>query len=306
MKKVFAIGNKITAAFIALFTLLAVFMPSFPMIEPFRDHLAHVLILLMISGLIGLVISNTTVIFTSFGCAMLLAIFLKNASNTDLKNAAPNDQPSIKVKHINLSLIDNAETLQLLVTQDSLVDIISFQEYTPDWIPVIRQLLPEYYHFFESTRIDVFGKAIYSRLPLLQTECKISGDNYDISRKVIKSKDTFTLMSSYVLPALDSTSNNKAKAHLTSIKDFTDQCPSKNFLIFGEFNQVYWSPELMAFRKQSQLLNSRRDVSLNTTKVPYNHIFFKGNIECTHFSEVFDRQAVQVGCTGVFQLKQEM
>lgn len=276
-------------------------MPSLPMIQPFIDHLGHVLIVLMLSGLMGLVISNNTIIFTSFGCAMLLAIFLKNASNPELKYAKPNNESSITVEHINLSLIENDKVLKEIIERDSSIDIYSFQEYTPDWAMIIPKLLKKHNHVIDSIRIDVFGKAIYSTLPLIKDK---NGENRhrDICHKLVKNQDTFMLVSTYVQPALDSTSTANAKNHLNDLNVMLNLFGHSNILLLGEFNQVYWSGDLMEFRKKSDLVNSRHDVSINT-KVPYNHIFFRGNIECRHFQDVLDKQENQVGCLGTFQIK---
>ena len=86
MKRVAGIGNKIVAAMILLITVTAIFIPSIDFTEKLQDYLVHILFFLLVSGLIGLIISNKIILFTSFGCAAALALFLKNASNTELKN----------------------------------------------------------------------------------------------------------------------------------------------------------------------------------------------------------------------------
>ncbi len=303
MKAAIKWGNKITAGFIILFTLLAVFAPSLPMVVPFTEYLFHVLILMLISGLIGLVISSRTVMFTAFGCAMVLAIFLKNASNEDLRSPDVNLNTSIKVAHINLSSVSDVETLQQVLSNDSLVEIYSFQEYTPDWATIMPSLMKaKYPNAITDIQIDVYGKAVFSKYPFsTQSQPKFGGIKI-IDVNVVKERDTFKVASSYIIPALDSVSTFRAKLQMkemqTSFKKY-----NKHLIVMGEFNQVYWTSEIIEFRKQCNLSNSRREVKISQSKMPYNHIFYSNDLECFSFAELEDNEGTHLGCIGSFQIK---
>ena len=117
MRNILRIGNKIIAVILVLLTLTAVFIPSFGIFNSVEDYMVHFLFFLLVSGLIGLIISNETILFTSFGCAAILAVFLINASNTELKDPHINDQFRVSVAHINLSLITDVNDVIKVLKQ---------------------------------------------------------------------------------------------------------------------------------------------------------------------------------------------
>ena len=121
MKSIIQLGNKIAALFIIILTVVAVFIPSFAIIDNVQDYMVHFLFFLIVSGLIGLVINNRIVLFASFSCAVLLAVFLKNASNSELKNPKINDEIRVSVAHINLSLITDVEVVRNIINHQDIV-----------------------------------------------------------------------------------------------------------------------------------------------------------------------------------------
>jgi endonuclease/exonuclease/phosphatase (EEP) superfamily protein YafD len=295
-------GNKITVAFIILFTLLTVFMPSFSMVEPFRDYLVHVLMAMMILGFLGLILSSRSVMFSGFGCAMLLAIFLKNASNTELKNAAINQNVQLKVAHINLSLLSDPNMIAVFMAKDTLIDVYSFQEYTPDWASLMPTIMAKYPFKYEDVQIDVFGKAVFSKTKIDSMKRTDFGGVKALDIQVNKDNKVFRLVSAYLIPALNSSSVKQAKLQLNAMEnDFRND--KNNLVLLGEFNQVYWSSDIMDFRKNTQLLNSRRNVNISDPKMPYDHIFYSPKLECTDFGELSDSTNLHIGCTGAFQIK---
>jgi hypothetical protein len=259
---------------------------------------------LIISGLIGLIVNSKTVLYTSFGCAAALALFLKNASNTELKNPKPNDKDKITVAHLNMSLITDVETVQRII-QDSTIDVISLQEYTPDWANIIPQILNDRYpHFYEDVRMDLYGKSMYSKFPITSHELITSEGVPNLEVQVQVGQEVFTILSTYLVPALDGKSKLVAKAQINDLCNYS-LAEKKTRIIMGEFNQVYWSHDILTFRTKTGLLNSRRNVNPNTFKMPYNHIFYTPNVECYHFDELTDIAGEYIGSKSSFQLKSE-
>ena len=267
MRRLFKTGNKIVAALIILATVLAIFLPIFELNTHFQDYLVHFLIFLIISGLIGLIVNSKTVLYTSFGCAAALALFLKNASNTELKNPKPNDKDKITVAHLNMSLITDVETVQRII-QDSTIDVISLQEYTPDWANIIPQILNDRYpHFYEDVRMDLYGKSMYSKFPITSHELITSEGVPNLEVQVQVGQEVFTILSTYLVPALDGKSKLVAKAQINDLCNYS-LAEKKTRIIMGEFNQVYWSHDILTFRTKTGLLNSRRNVNPNTFANP--------------------------------------
>ncbi|MBK7699496.1 MAG: hypothetical protein IPJ39_12560 [Saprospiraceae bacterium] len=97
MKGFINAGHRIIASIVILFTLFVVFIPQIEFNFNIEDYLVHFLMLLIFSGIVGLIISNKIVLYTSFGCAAILALFLKNASNSQLKKLKTNFHMTIRM-----------------------------------------------------------------------------------------------------------------------------------------------------------------------------------------------------------------
>lgn len=109
-------------------------------------------------------------------------------------------------------------------------------------------------------------------------------------------------ISTYVLPPFGDNEFLKTKNHLNHISQLinTKEMP---FIVSGDFNLVYWSNEIKSFRNSSNLNNSRRDVSQNLLKIPYEHIFFSNKLECVLFEEIKDDTGGNLGIKGSYQHK---
>lgn len=302
MKRIIDAGNKIISLLIVIMTVLAIFLPILDINIHFQDYLVHFLLLLILSGLIGLIINNNLILYTSFGCAAALALFLKNASNTELKNPKINDENKLTIAHLNVSLITDIETIQNII-KDKQIDVISFQEYTPDWAAIMPEILKkEFPYQYNDVRMDLYGKSFYSKYSLQKNKILKYIDIPNLESEIQLGKDTFKIFSTYLTPALDGRSKSMAKEQFDDLTAYHLREPNPKIII-GEFNQVYWSHDILNFRTKTGLLNSRRNVSPTTFKVPYDHIFYTPDLECYQFEELNDIYGNHIGCKASFQLK---
>lgn len=301
MKKLAGIGNVIVAGFFIVMTSISVFLPSFTIAETMQDHLVHILFILLVSGIIGLVISSNLILYTSFGCAATLALFLKSASNTELKNPEVNDGDKFVVAHVNLSITDPQQIQTALIGRQ--VDAISFQEFTPDWAKVMPVILDTaFIYSYQNVRMDLYGKMIVSKYPMINNENIMYDDIPNLDVEIEKNNKKYRLISSYMIPALDNASRQKAKAQFTVLEKKLSHKPQK-IIVLGEFNQVYWSNDILTFRNRTGLLNSRRNVNPSEFKMPYDHIFYSADLECFRFDELSDTDRNHIGCFASFQVK---
>ena len=302
MTNILRFGNKLIAAVIIILTITAVFIPSLSMLDQATDYLVHFLFLLIISGLIGLIVNSRTILFTGFACAAILALFLKNASNTELKDPKINDHGFISVAHVNLSLVTNVETIQDIIKQSDL-DVISFQEYTPDWANIIPHLAAESYPFsYKDVRIDLYGKAVFSKYEIKNSRITSYMEIPNVVVDIMKKNQIFKIVSSYMVPALDKLSKVKAKYQYKMLGNDIIQNQT-NLIVMGEFNQVYWSHDIIEFRSKTKLLNSRRDINPSSFKMPYDHIFYAPMLECYNFEDISDNEGNHIGCKSFFQMR---
>ncbi len=301
MKKLGGIGSVVVAGFFIVMTSISVFLPSFTIAETMQDHLVHILFILLVSGIIGLIINSNLLLYTSFGCAATLALFLKSASNTELKNPEINDGDKFIVAHVNLSITDPKQIQTSLIGKH--VDAISFQEYTPDWAEVMPEILDTAFRYsFQNVRMDLYGKMIVSKYPMIKNENILYDDVPYLDVEIEKNNKKYRLISTYMIPALDNASRQKAKAQFEVLEKELSHKPQK-IIVLGEFNQVYWSGDILTFRNKTGLLNSRRNVNPSEFKMPYDHIFYSADMECFHFDELSDTERNHIGCIASFQIK---
>ena len=48
-------------------------------------------------------------------------------------------------------------------------------------------------------------------------------------------------------------------------------------------------------------MNSRRDISQSVLSIPYDHIFYSEDLECTKFIDLLDQGSTRLGIQGDFQ-----
>lgn len=301
MKRFLSFGNFFIGIAIISLTLILIFLPNYNMLEFLNEYMLHYVLFLLFSGLIGLIIQNKFILYISFGCAFMLTLFLKYNSNTDLKLPKPNNQPTLGLIHINLSSISGIEDLQRLL-KDQAYDVISFQEYTPDWTEVLEEVFVDSFPYKHlDVQLTYHGKAIFSKHSFIVKPDVILNDIEALHLELNKGGEIYQLISVYLTPPLnekDKKANEKEIIHLTKV---VSSLAAPTF-VFGELNRVYWAKPVIQFRKQSLLMNSRRNAPLSF-KTSYNHIFYSGDMECYHFEDVFDKSNVTIGCRGLYQKK---
>lgn len=276
-----------------------------PLIRRISEYSVHIMLGILGFSLLSLVLGRTKIMFAGFACAAALCIFLKDASNNTLKLPKENTEAKLNVAHINLSnLTFEFSDLKSMLDEEK-IDLVSFQELTPDWNIVLNDLLKDEFPFSKSeVRIDPYGMALFSRIPFKTTDSFKCADKPNLKLTVEKEGKQFQVICSYLTPALDQKSIETASTQLTRIADEIKK--SEHPLIaLGEYNMVYWTNEIREFRSDTKLTNSRRGLSDGNLRVPYDHIFFSEGLECTEFKEMKDDEQNYVGIMGTYQLSSE-
>ena len=183
------------------------------------------------------------------------------------------------------------------------VEVISFQELTPDWDYRLKEELEAQYPYTKSiVRIDPYGMAIYSKVPFATERTFQCGDKSYLDISVKKDNEPFELISSYLTPALEQNSIATASQQLKTIASQVKHAEHP-VLALGEYNMVYWTNEIREFTTSAALTNSRRGLT-EGLRVPYDHIFFSPGLECTEFRELKDSTQNYIGIIGTYQIKQ--
>jgi len=72
-------------------------------------------------------------------------------------------------------------------------------------------------------------------------------------------------------------------------------------VVIGDYSRVYWQAEMVKFRNNSKLNNSRRSTALSSPN-PYDHIFYSDELECVQFDEIRESNQNHIGITGTYQI----
>lgn len=285
--------------------LLFVFIPSIEIFKHLSDYMFHAMIAYLMLGMILFVFNKRRIMFASLAACVILGIFLKTASNEHLVLPRLNNLPVVDIAHFNLANIQSNPDSLISLIKGLDPDIISFQEFTPDWDKFFIKYIPSDYEYFsKEVRIDPYGMCIFSKYPIDNASLYFHDEIPNYTSRLVKDDLTISLFSSYLLAPFQPSGRIDNKSHLQKIVNKVNVSPFPS-IVMGDFNMVYWANEIMRFRADAELSNSRREVKVGNFKMPYDHLFFSNDLECTNFMELNDFNDNHIGIYGEYQLKSE-
>ena len=259
---------------------------------------------MLLIGFGALTINYTKVMATSLGACMVMCIFLKNESNDTMVMPIANTEAKLSVAHFNVSNIQDLD--HLINTLDELdADLLSFQELTPDWNYILQEKLKTHYPYNMSiVRIDPYGMAMYSKENFASMDTFMFDNKPNLQAELLIDNKTISVFGSYIVPEITKSSTLQTREHLDMIS-YKIKDKQSPVIALGDYNMVYWANAISRFRAKAQVIHSRRDVSEDGLKPPYDHIFFSTDMECTKFENINDLQENHIGILGVYQIKSE-
>jgi hypothetical protein len=285
---------------ILLLCLLIVAGPEVLFTRTLSEYAFHIMIMLFLCGFILFFLNKFRTMFVSFASCAVLCVFIKNESNGDFITPKENNKYKLNINHINLSSVSNIGELSKHLLK-SKADVISFQEVTPEWSQILDNELDKVYmNKYKSVRIDPFGKAIYSKYPFEICDTINKELSFDVVGKIRKNGKIYTLISSYLTPALDKNSLTKAKQQMKNISNYINS-NDESAIVLGDFNMVYWAQEISDFRESCRLSNGRKDVIPVAMKVPYDQVFYTKDIQCVSVQDLFISENERVGLSTIVQ-----
>jgi len=286
-------------------TAIVMLSPQVPLIRKVSEYSVHIMLGMLVFSMLAMVARKSKVMFMGLACTAALCVFLKNASLNTLNYSEANKESKLNVAHINLGNItfEFDEIADLL--EEEAIDIISFQEFTPDWHVFLHEKLKNTYRYSKTeVRIDPYGLAVFSKMPIVVSDTFLCEGIPNLNVIVEKEGKHFELISSYLTPALDNKSLTIASKQLSRIAEKINSS-EQPLIALGEYNMVYWANEIRSFRSKTNLQNSRRDLVEGNLRVPYDHIFFSSNLECTQFKEMKGASQNYIGIMGTYQIKKD-
>ena len=294
--------NHVLGLMLVFVTLTVIFPGDVNLFKQFSNYGVHITLGLFAFSMFLFILNKKRLMFVSMACTTLLCLFLKNQGNLLLLLPQENQDDAVSIAHINL----NSHQMDLNAFSEYLMrldaDIISLQEYSPYWDKVLENTLYETYpHQLKESRIDPHGIALFSKLPMNSFRMEYFGEKPCIISEFLISTIPVVIYSTYITPPLDRINSRMADQQLIGLAERI-QNHHKPTIIVGEFNEVYWSNRIRTFRSINNLHNSRRDIMPSSLSVPFDHIFFTNDLECTFFKELIDDSGTKIGMVGKYQI----
>ncbi len=280
---------------------LTIYTPEIPFIQNGVRYAHLILFSFLLVGLIFMMYDRSRLMFVSLGCCAALSLFLKNASNDRLTLPQANAESKISIIHLNTSNLNRFDLIDSMLVQYD-PDIISVQELTPDWNAYLSEKLIEKYPFYNTqVRIDFNGMGMYSKLAMMTSDTFLFDEKPNLVCQIKTDQLNLNIFSSYVL-SLSEKERENIKGHFNKIADRV-QSIDDAVISLGEFNMVYWDSEIINFRRNTALKNSRSYTSEIITAPSSDHMFYSDQLECIQFMDLTDDNNNHLGILGRFQFK---
>lgn len=310
------IVNKKSISFLIAALLLAgvvliLFTPSVPILKRFSNFTVHIMLGYLLAGMFFFVFDQKRLMIASLiGCGVL-CLYLKNASNQNMRLAAETSAPKLKIALVNLSFAEDGyvETVNHIKSLDA--DIVAVQELTPDWQGFFRDSLLEAFPFrHQMVRIDPFGMGVFSKFEFCEIDTFFYGDIPNLRTSITLNEEyPIHLIHSLSLPAINNSAYARVQSHFEVIQMYIDTIDGA-VITLGDYNLPSWSSELQEFKFKADLNDSRRDVtprsaegSVSLFRIPNDHIFYRDALSCTEFNVILNSSTSHLGICGTYQLK---
>ncbi|MEP7194951.1 MAG: endonuclease/exonuclease/phosphatase family protein [Saprospiraceae bacterium] len=294
-----------------LVTCIFIFPPEYLLAKQFSKYAVHWMFLCLIIGIACMFLNLENLLFTSFGCSGILATLLLYSYNSSINLADEKIKESISIEFINptISTDDFDKTFSLLLRQDP--DVLVLEEVTPEWRWITEELSEKYKFSVVLSRVDPFGKAIFSKFKFEQIDTlEYKNNPIIIANARVNDNKIIQISAANALPSITMTDFNKLNLYLEKLSKviLSNKLP---LILSANFNLVPWSKELRDFKLQTDLNSSRRDnndgSALKTIwsffNIPKNEIFYSKELECSEFKEIYDSNLNTIGLFGRYQFK---
>ncbi len=291
--------------------VLIFFTPMVGFLKRLSNFSVHIMLLYLLTGMFFFLYDQKRLVIVSLACCGTLCLFLKNASNQDLRLAQINAGPRLSVSLVDLSLAEDGyeKTIEHIRKTDA--DVISVQELTPNWLPVLNDLLCKDYPFhYTMARIDPFGMGVYSKLPMTEIDTFYFGQIPNLVTSVNVVEDfPFHIIHSISEAPVNQEAYADIEAHFRKMSRYLASLDGPVITV-GNYRLPSWAPEIQAYKFSAGLKDSRRDGLPRPSKgiasffgVPVDHIFFSEGLECTNFKVLLNDNYSHLGIYGSYQLK---
>lgn len=297
---------------VALVSLFFLFPPTgFLWALQISNYTIHWMLFCLLGGIIALFLGFERLLYFCFISSGVMAFFLMNSFNTELKLNGFSSPNALNVLFVNPTLGEDAFQRLSSSLLNKNPDIIILEEFTPDLTEAITPWAEKFPYQYSMPRIDPLGKAVLSKFPISVPQINEILDLPVLTIQVINPQnDSFQLMIVNHLPPVTLMAYQRLTLFLDKLSDVIRN-GENNFILVADFNVVPWSRELRNFRQNSGLMASRMD---NTVSGPsYKsmdilnnfslEIMYSKNLECSQVELLKDSKNIPVGVLARYQEK---
>ena len=301
--KSFLIQSTIGASMMAG-VLLVILNPNYPIFKTTTNYAVQIMFVYLFASIGFLLLKKPGLLFTGFACTAALCLFLQQSSNKDLVFPKINGEQKISVAQFNMSAASDDVNASIKSIIEADADVISLQEITPDWQPILKtKLAKKYpYHSLVYRTEDFLGIALYSRFPFTKMDTIYCEKTPNLIAKVEVDRQPIYLAATYFYPELNDSDLDRIDKHKSILKTYFQQVHDP-VINFGEFNQVQWTSFIKEYKNEMNLLDSRRFPFFDN---PTDHIFFSKDFECIDFKTITNAYTNHLGICGEYQIKMNL
>lgn len=218
-------------------------------------------------------------------------------------------KPRLKIAHFNVLMFNKkkAKTIQTILKCEA--DLVSLQETNEKWTSEIEKAVKKEYPYsvyFPSEKC-CFGISLLSKKPLYNTLVTFHGGVPNIEADMIFNGTVTHLITSHTSSPISSDHLENRNQHIKDLKNHITQIDSPTIVI-GDFNTVPWDNNLISFKNDTQLIDSRKSLDstfpsyLGAAGIPIDYIFHSQEIACTQFQTVKMEGSDHFGIMGEFTI----
>ncbi|MBT8218375.1 MAG: endonuclease/exonuclease/phosphatase family protein [Bacteroidia bacterium] len=294
-----------------MITLMVIFNAQLNILKWITNYGVQIMLGMLILGFLFFIFGQERLMFSSLICCAFLCLFLQRSANKHLVLPNPSIGSAIKIAHANLTNITGNLDMALEEISKTDADIISLQEVNFSLNERIQDIFSQDYPYMtrpmkenDFWSVAVMSKSAfqgldtfyYDGIPNIHAKITLDNENRPIH-----------IISAYLLPPFTDPLGNSFQEHLDIIaskrRSLTDP-----YLVFGDFNVAGWYDEILDFREQAQLMDSRRGYMPavnNLFGYPVDHIFYSDQLKCIGFEIIKDQDSQEIGILGTYQFDEE-
>ncbi len=296
----------IISALIVLGAAFCIFAPNYYLFKLGSEFAIQIMLGYLVGGFVFLYFQQPKLTFTSFACCAGLCLFLKYSTNAEMKAPIITDSEIVNIAHFNLASTgsDYEKTIENIKETDA--DLVSIQELTPDWLPILESELSDLYpHSSSIVRMDPFGIAVFSKRPMLSMDTFYYENIPNLAGTLACEKGDKALhfIAAHTTPPLYRTAHERMQQHLEVIGNYINKVDLP-VITMGDFYAPPWCREIQDLKYAAGLNDSRRTAKLEISQLfenPVDYILHSNQLTCIDFESISNQASEHIGIKGAYQ-----